>query len=359
MIFLQTGVRLRAADDEAAGGVDENAGVLVEQLRRNGRADDLIDQLLTQAADVHVRRVLRGDDDRVHAHGLVLLVIFHGDLRLAVGAEIVDDLMLAHLGEALCQLVRQRDRQRHELRGLAAGEAEHHALVARAVVEILALGLLRLEGLVHAHGDVAALLVDARHDGAGVAVEAELRAVIADLAHGLAHDVRNVDVAAGGDLAHHGHDAGRGGDLAGHAAVRILREDRVEHGVGDLVADFVGMSLGYGFGGKQMMCHNISFLSEIIFGFRAGKERPARRSALKLRVSLIFRFAPPDLAPRGLPQVAGLHRAGPSATLDKAYWIVSHIIAKKRALSSPFRRLSKFPRRPARRRRADPPRSRA
>ena len=97
-------------------------------------------------------------------------------------------------------------------------------------------------------------------------------------------------------------------------------------------------------------------------GMTRGEEmRKAPRMAerLECRISLIFRFAPPDLAPRGLPQVAGLHRAGPSATLDKAYWIVSHIIAKKRALSSVFRRPWKFPRRRARRIPACPPCSRA
>ena len=201
--------------------------------------------------------MLRAEHDGVHAHGVILLVIFDGDLRLAVGAQIVHQLLLAHGGQALGQLVRERDRQRHELRRLVAGVAEHHALIARTVVERVLAGLLALERVVDAEGDVGALLVDVRDDGAGLAVKAVLGAVIADLAHGLAHDFRNVDVALGRDLAHDVHDAGRDRALAGDAAVRILRQDRVEDRVGDLIADLVGMSLGHGFGCKKMMCHCI------------------------------------------------------------------------------------------------------
>jgi hypothetical protein len=39
----------------------------------------------------------------------------------------------ADLGVPLDQAVAELDRQRHQLVGLAAGEAEHHALVARAL----------------------------------------------------------------------------------------------------------------------------------------------------------------------------------------------------------------------------------
>ena len=104
---------------------------------------------------------------------------------------------------------------------------------------------LGLKGVIHAHGDVAALLVDAGDDGAGVAVEAVLRTVVADIADGLSHDGGNVHVALGGDLAHHQHHAGGGAALAGHAGHGILRKDGVQHSVADLVADLIGMTLGH------------------------------------------------------------------------------------------------------------------
>ena len=214
--------------------------------------------------------MLRAEHDGVHAHGAVLLVVLDRDLRLAVGPQIVDQTLLAHGGQALGQLVGQRNGQRHELRRLVAGEAEHHALIARAVVERAVAGLLALERLVDAEGNVRALLVDVRDDGAGLAVKAVFCAVVADLAHGLAHDLRDVDVAVGRDLAHDVHDAGRDRAFAGDAAVRVLRQNGVEDRVGDLVADLVGMSLRDGFGCKEMMSHWYSSLSVV-----PGKETSA------------------------------------------------------------------------------------
>ena len=252
----------------------------------------------------------------MHAHGAVLLVVLDRDLRLAVGPQIVDQTLLAHGGQALGQLVGQRNGQRHELRRLVAGEAEHHALIARAVVERAVAGLLALERLVDAEGDVRALLVDVCDDGAGLAVKAVFCAVVADLAHGLAHDLRDVHVAVGRDLTHDVHDAGRDRAFAGDAAVRVLRQNGVEDRVGDLVADLVGMSFRHGFGCKEMMSHS-KFPHFLI---RRAKKQAPRQPTERLEKAkiLISRFAPPDLAPCRFLQVVGLHRAGPSATLDKA-----------------------------------------
>ena len=82
----------------------------------------------------------------------------------------------------------------------------------------------------------------------------------------VAHEPRNVDVALGRDLAGDDHEPGRDERLAGHAAGRILGEDRVEHGVRDLVGHLVGMALGDGFGGERKCAR-----------FRHGREdyRPA------------------------------------------------------------------------------------
>ena len=71
----------------------------------------------------------------------------------------------------------------------------------------------------------------------------------------LAHELGDVDVGVGGDLA--GDDDQAGGDqrLAGHAAVRVLGEDGVEDGVGDLVGHLVGVALGDRLGGEGVRGH--------------------------------------------------------------------------------------------------------
>jgi hypothetical protein len=80
-------------------------------------------------------------------------------------------------------LVREHDRQRHQLLGLAAGEAEHQALVSRAAG-------------VDALRDVGRLRIDRGDDRAGLAVETVLRARVADVADRRADDRREVDVGA-------------------------------------------------------------------------------------------------------------------------------------------------------------------
>ena len=99
---------------------------------------------------------------------------------------------LADLGQALGQAVRQVDRQRHEHVGLVAGVAEHHPLVAGALlVELVVLAGgagADLLGVVDALGDVGRLLVERDHHAAGVAVVAERLAVVADAVDRLAGD---------------------------------------------------------------------------------------------------------------------------------------------------------------------------
>ena len=147
--------------------------------------------------------------------------------------------------------MRKGDRKRHELRRLIARETEHQTLVARAGVEFIGdLSGFRLERFVDAESDVGRLTVDHVDDRAGVAVEAVLRAVISDLADGLADDFVDIDVRLGGYLTHDRNDTGRGGRLAGDAGHRILLKHSVEDRVGDLVADLVRMTFGHGFGSE-------------------------------------------------------------------------------------------------------------
>ena len=57
------------------GRVDINLGVLVHQLRGNGRLDDKLDHVLADLLKRRLRRVLGGEDDRVDADGLAALVV--------------------------------------------------------------------------------------------------------------------------------------------------------------------------------------------------------------------------------------------------------------------------------------------
>ena len=148
-------------------------------------------------------------------------------------------------GVAGHQLVGDGDGQGHQFRGLVDGEAEHHALVARA------LGFVALRAGIHADGDVRGLLLERDQDAGRVAVEAVLDFGVAGVVDGLADDIGDFDIALGGDLAGDDGQAARQQGLDGDAAFDVLAQQFVEDGVADLVGELVGVALGDGLGGKQ------------------------------------------------------------------------------------------------------------
>ena len=196
--------------------------------------------------------MLRGDEDALDLDGrapsLLVDLVADGDLRLPVGPQVREDVGLPHLGEALRDLVREHDRERHQLRRLVRRVAEHEALVAGAdAVERVVVAGLRplLEGVVDALGDVGRLLVERDDDAAGLGVEPVLRAGVADRGDPLADEPRDVDVGLGRDLAGHDHEARGDERLARDPPARVGGEDGVEDGVGDLVGDLVGVPFGH------------------------------------------------------------------------------------------------------------------
>ena len=207
---------------------------------------------LDQRVGIHARLVLGRDQHLLDLDRPVVLVA-DGHLRLAVRAEVRHHVAAAHLGEAVRELVRERDRHRHQLRRLARGVAEHHALVARAghahlVVAARGAPLVRL---VHTLRDVGRLLVDRRDHRARLAVEAVARVVVADPLDRVAGDLRHVHVDGGRDLAGHHHEACVHERLARDPSQRVVGHHGVEHAVRDLVGDLVRVTLGDRLGGEQ------------------------------------------------------------------------------------------------------------
>ena len=125
-------VAVRTADDEAAGGVDVDLGGLVDELGGEHLLDDEGAHGLDELLVLDLGGVLRRHDDGGGADGHVVLVL-DGDLGLAVGAQPVDLLGLADLGQLLRQLVGEADGGGQEVGRLVGGVAEHEALIAGAL----------------------------------------------------------------------------------------------------------------------------------------------------------------------------------------------------------------------------------
>ena len=195
--------------------------------------------------------MLGRDDDLRHFHRLAVLVA-HGDLRLGVGTELRLLPGFARIRHQLENGVAVLDGGRHEAIGLAAGIAEHDALIAGAFI-LVVLGIDAL-------GDVGRLLVQQDFDVGVLPVKAFL--LITDVANGKARRVDQdllADLVGPARFAGDDHAVGGGKRFTGDA--QIFRrpaifgsqaEEGVHHLIGNAVADLVRMALRHGFAGKQI-----------------------------------------------------------------------------------------------------------
>ncbi|URD93002.1 hypothetical protein MUK42_28113 [Musa troglodytarum] len=245
----EPGVAVGAADDEPARGVEVEDGLLVEVLLGDDGLDDVLLEVGGDLVVGHGLVVLGGDEDGVDAdghHGAVVVAVLHRHLGLAVGPQPGAGAILAHLGEARAELSGEDVAEGHELRSLVGGVPKHVTLVARADL----LGPLG-EVTVHALGDVRGLLLDVDEHLAAVGIQTDVVGHEPDGAAGVADDLLVVDVGLGGDLPEHHDHVGLGAGLAGDLAVGILLQASIENGVGDLIAEFIRVSLVHRLGGEK------------------------------------------------------------------------------------------------------------
>ena len=251
----ESGVAVRSADNELARRVDEILCLCAQKLCRNDLLDDLLDHILADGREVDILIVLRRDNDGIDVDGFAVLV-GNRDLRLAVGTQIFEIAVLAHIRETARELMREHGRERHVLGRFVRRIAEHHALIActdrLCRVHIALAGLDRL---IDALRNIRRLLVKRDEDAAGVGIEAVAGVRITDITHRLADDLRNIDVAGGRDLTDDVRLSRRNEGLTRNTPLRILREDSVENAVRDLIGEFVGMTLGDRLGCKEHLLH--------------------------------------------------------------------------------------------------------
>ena len=171
----------------------------------------------------------------VAATGLTVFVA-HGDLALGVRTEHRLLAGLAGLGQQAQDLVGKQDRRRHQFVGLAAGVAEHDALVAGTFV-LVAAGI-------HALGNVGGLRMQVNGDVAVLPMEAVL--LVADVLDGHARKMGEIFVGDGcraagfpGD-----HDTVGGGQgFTGHARFRHLAEIGIHDSIRNAVTNLVRVTL--------------------------------------------------------------------------------------------------------------------
>ncbi len=240
-------IAVGAADDEAPRGIDVEFGIAADPALRQhlvGEAPhDLLDALLA-----HILAMLGGDDDHFGAHRLAVLIC-QGHLTLGVGTKLGGAAGMPRLRHLVQDAVGIEDRRRHERLGLAAGKAEHDALIAGALF------LLGIYVGIDAAGDVGGLLVHIILELGGLPVEALL--LVTDLAHGAPRrflDELRRHALRPAHLARHNDAVGGDQGLDGDPRIGIGGEIEIDHRVGDAIAHLVGMTLRHRFTGEDVIC---------------------------------------------------------------------------------------------------------
>ena len=155
----QAAIAVRAADHKGAGGIDVPDGLVVDPFLGQRLADIGLDDLADVGAGLVFMGVLGGEHDLGGFHRLAVRIA-QGDLALGVGQQGRLLAGMARIGQQFQDFVAVEQRRRHQRRGLAAGIAEHDALVARAFILVA--------GRVHALGDMRRLGMQ-QHFDLGVA----------------------------------------------------------------------------------------------------------------------------------------------------------------------------------------------
>ena len=182
--------------------------------------------------------------------------IAHRDLALGVRAQERQAAVLAQLGLALDQTVRVVNRRRHQFRGFVAGIAEHQALVAGTGVQVV------VAGMVHALGDVIALLVIGDQHRAALVIDAVFGVVIANALDGVARNLDIVDMGVGGDFAGQHDQTGIGQGFGRDTAAWVLLEDSVQNRIGNLVRHLVRVAFRDGFGRKEKVVRHLRYSND-------------------------------------------------------------------------------------------------
>ena len=178
----------------------------------------------SRVGSVDLVGVLGREDHGVDADRAVLGVVLDGDLGLAIGSQVVEGAVLAHLGQPLRETLGDHDRQRHQLGGVVARVAEHQALVpGTALVEVVVgVADARLVAVVDALRDVDGLSADGDLDATAGAVEALERRVVADVEDRLADQLGDRRVGVGPHLTGDDDETGGQQRLDGRPEVLLV-----------------------------------------------------------------------------------------------------------------------------------------
>ena len=146
----------------------------------------------------------------------------------------------------------QVNRQRHQSFGLVACVTKHHSLVASTLkIEVIASGAsTHFFTLVDTLCDVGRLCVERNKHATGLAIKTKIGIGVTNALDDFASSLSNINVSLGGDFTRDQTQASCHQSFASDTSMWVLREDRVEHRIRNLVGDLVGVTFGHALGSE-------------------------------------------------------------------------------------------------------------
>ena len=127
---VRAGVRLKATQDEAAGGIDQDLCLLIRGQFPQCGHDDILHDLPAKIIQALVRLMLAGDHHAGDPAGQAEHIL-HRHLCFAVRSQALDRACLSGLGQQTGQAVCQDNRQGKQLIRFQAGVTIHDPLITR------------------------------------------------------------------------------------------------------------------------------------------------------------------------------------------------------------------------------------
>ena len=193
--------------------------------------------------------MLGGNYDSINAYRFAV-VIFNGHLCFAVRTQIRQHAVFAYFCQAAGKFMRQRYRQRHIFRGFVSSITEHHALVTGAYFVLVSFAFFGFQRFINAHSNIGRLFVNRNQYAAGIAVKAIFCTVITNVDYGFACNFRNINIAVCGNFANYMNLPCCHNGFTGNAAMRVFSQNGIQHSIGNLVGNFIGMPFRNRLGSK-------------------------------------------------------------------------------------------------------------
>jgi hypothetical protein len=242
----KTSITVRSTNDESARGVQMVDGLLIQVLGRDHLGDNVLHKLSLDVLVGDILRMLGGDQHGVDTdrdHAAIVVLVLASDLGLTIGAHPGAHASLADLGQTSTKRGGQVVGQRHQSLSLISGVTKHDSLITGT--DVLQLGVVN--GL----GDIGGLLLNGNNDVASAVVKTLGDIIISDVTKALADHLLVVDGGGSGDLSEDHNHAGLGASLASHTGSGVITDACVQHSIGHLITDLIGMSLVDRLGRKE------------------------------------------------------------------------------------------------------------